>query len=136
AVGGSGLSVYSGLGGMGFAEPLTFEHSGGRALVAADFDRDGRIDLTLCSGSELEVFPGAAGGGFQPPRSIWGGGDGLLAGDFDRDGIPDVVLFSRGSYSYSPGAMNLLPGKGDGTFRAPLRIEIPDQPFSVVSGDF
>lgn len=136
AVGGSGLSVYSGLGGMGFAEPLTFEHSGGRALVAADFDRDGRIDLTLCSGSELEVFPGAAGGGFQPPRSIWGGGDGLLAGDFDRDGIPDVVLFSRGSYGYSPGAMNLLPGKGDGTFRAPLRIEIPDQPFSVVSGDF
>jgi PKD repeat protein len=69
-------------------------------VVAADVDRDGKLDLTVADGSdhELEVFFGDGNGNFDGTRKFPLGGGGipfaLAAADFDRDGNPDFVIGS------------------------------------------
>lgn len=91
--------------------------------VAADFNRDGKLDLMTsdpynCASScaifrTVTVLPGNGDGTFQPPRQIEVGTppSKLELGDFNRDGIVDVTAAA------AFGKVLVLLGNGDGTFR-------------------
>ncbi len=113
-----------------FAQATKFStNSGGTptALVTADFNRDGRLDLMTtdqidCSAAcvvtrTVTLFTGNGDGTFAPPQPIDVGlaPTRLAVGDFNRDGFADV------SIAASAGKVFTLLGLGDGTFR-----QLPD----------
>jgi hypothetical protein len=110
--------------------------NGASSVVAADFNRDGVIDLAvgLFGGSSgIQVFLGKGDGTFKPPvQYAPGTGPAALAtADLNHDGIPDIVIANGTGDS-----VIVLLGNGDGTFQAPVTYAIPSAPVSVVLGDF
>jgi hypothetical protein len=62
------------------------------AMVAADFDRDGKLDLAISFYSnDVAILRGDGTGGFQPRSLYLGGKASLVAGDFDGNGTTDLV---------------------------------------------
>jgi uncharacterized protein (TIGR03437 family) len=91
----------------------------GAQIAAADFNRDGHLDLavttTLTGQATVFTFLGAGDGTFKPPLESPGVSDLILiAGDLNGDGIPDLLA----GESY-------LLGKGDGTFQQQVFIAQP-----------
>ena len=85
------------------------------AVVTADFNGDGKLDLATSAPAGLAVLLGNGDGTFQAPR-VQAGFPGyypLAVADLNGDGIPDVVVNS----SSSPFALAVFLGNGDGTFR-------------------
>ncbi|MBZ5617064.1 MAG: VCBS repeat-containing protein [Acidobacteriia bacterium] len=64
--------------------------------VAADFNRDGKVDLavSLISSAQVALLPGDGAGRFQLPTFYFGGGGRLVAGDFDRNGTEDLAVIT------------------------------------------
>ncbi len=93
-------------------------------LASADFDGDGHTDVVTTDhdGSGLILFRGVGDGTFgmgqntflavQPTT--------VAVADWNRDGIPDLAIGSWGP----PGAVLVMRGNGDGTFGAPVAIDI------------
>ncbi len=119
------------------------------AVVAADFDLDGRDDLAVSSSGEvgtIELFRNVVGT-FQPWITIPlpGRSDGLAAGDYDADGILDlVVCLTDSAATIRRGGLQYLRGGGtggvwDGTFTAERKAPRPDMeslPRRVLVQDF
>jgi Calx-beta domain/FG-GAP-like repeat len=109
--------------------------TGPSAIVAADFNADGRLDLaTANSGSNMvSVMLGNADGTFQAAQNSGTGTPvsqlSLAVGDFNADGKLDIVTASAANVS-------VLLGNGNGTFQAPSSINIGSAPSSVAVGDF
>src|SRR5262245_5532919 len=97
----------------------------GTGAAFLDYDRDGRLDVYLVTGTALDTPKGSAprsalyrnrgDGTFEDVteragvgRSGWG--QGVTAADFDNDGWPDLYLTFFGQNV-------LLRNQGDGTFR-------------------
>ncbi len=100
-----------------------------REIVAADFDKDGLMDLVLAGHSanaEYLVLNGAGDGTFTisgrvasgwlwySPSSGWTTGRSITTADFDGDTNLDLAM----SLESSPGVVAVYPGNGDGTFGA------------------
>src|SRR5262249_42079074 len=87
-----------------------------QAVVTADFNGDGRLDLATANvgDSTVSVLRGNANGTFQSAQtSATGTGPASVAvGDFNADGKLDVVTANGNDLS-------VLLGNGDGTFQAP-----------------
>ncbi len=130
-----------------FAQATKFStNSGGTptALVTADFNRDGRLDLMTtdevdCSSGcvvtrTVRLFTGNGDGTFAPPQPIevGPGPTKLAVGDFNRDGFVDV------SVTAMAGKVFTLLGLGDGTFRQlpPIVIHQFTVNTDVAVGDF
>ncbi|HWN71182.1 MAG TPA: M12 family metallopeptidase, partial [Haliangium sp.] len=127
-----------------YGDPLTADESNdrfGRALAAADFDRDGFLDLavgtpyedvednTISNAGAVQLYKGT-GEGFQPwklfTQSDLGAleeandyfGWSLAAGDFNDDSFPDLAIGARGEEIASgttfAGAVYLLKGSSSG----------------------
>lgn len=66
------------------------------ALVAADFNRDGRLDLAVANseGDSMSILYGGGPGGFLPAAFVAtsAGPVALVSADLDRDDRPDVLL--------------------------------------------
>src|SRR5262245_28027137 len=109
--------------------------AGPRAIIAADFNRDGWLDLaTAGTGQSVRVLLNhGRGGGFMalPDRVLGGGPFDLAAGDLNLDGIPDLAVANAGA-----DAVEVLIGAGNGTLASASRIAIPGgNPRGVTIGD-
>lgn len=102
-------------------------------LVAADFDRDGRLDLAAAcgTGATLVVLRGLAGGAFAAPVAHASGttGRGLATGDFDADDAPDLAVCVATGIA-------IWHGRGDGTFAGGGIVPVGSSPRAVVCADF
>ncbi len=106
---------------------------GTNGLVAADLDRDGRIDLIVSNGGgttssgveqpgSLSVLRGLGNGTFAAQVQIPAGvaPRALRAADFNLDGIVDVACLTGASGTLGFGTVSVLLGLGDGSFSAPI----------------
>jgi len=103
------------------AQVLTFVHddaasdSGARAVVSADFNRDGWPDVAHANigRNSVTILLNHHGAGlvraFEVPVGL--GPFDLTTGDFNRDGIADLAVANADGDSIS-----ILLGRGDGTF--------------------
>src|SRR5262245_21861759 len=106
-----------------------------QAVVTADFNHDGRLDLAVPNfeSDSVSVLLGSGDGTFQPARTFATGAGPLsvAVGYFNNDGKLDLATANQGGDNVS-----VLPGKGDGTFQAASNIDIGSIPSSVAVGDF
>lgn len=97
------------------------------ALVIADFNKDGKLDIAASMNANIDSFPvialltGDGTGNFTGPivstrSDLWSYGSGLAAADVNGDGLPDLLLVDQDSSSPDTGATIYL-NNGDGTFR-------------------
>jgi hypothetical protein len=119
-----------------FMAPVTYAvGTGPQAIVAADLNGDGHLDLvTANAGSNsISVQIGNSDGTFQAAQTFaTGAGPGAVAvGDFNGDGKLDIVTANEGDNTVS-----VLLGNGDGTFQAAKIYAVGSQPVSVAVGDF
>ncbi len=111
----------------------------GYSLMTGDFNGDGKTDvLAIQPGSvghnaltcvapdaQLLSYLGSGDGRFQAKGTalalgVSGAGAGAT-GDFNSDGNLDLIL----PYSCPPSGLLFLPGHGDGTFGAPIVLNVP-----------
>ena len=110
-----GLSAAAGAQVLTFARDDYGSDTGARAMVSADFNRDGWLDVAeanLTTNSVTILF--SHGGStlvraFEIPVGL--GPFDLTTGDFNRDGIPDLAVANADSHTIS-----ILLGRGDGSF--------------------
>jgi hypothetical protein len=138
--------------GDGTFEPAVGYNSGGaytNSLAIADVNGDGRPDLVLtnqcsnssCTSGSAAVLLGNGEGTFQPAANYNTGGlyaNALAVEDINADGKLDLLVTdqcqsnstcnngppgmgSAGSYGF----VAILLGNGDGTFQAPITINVP-----------
>jgi uncharacterized repeat protein (TIGR01451 family) len=111
-----------------------------KAIVVADFNNDGKLDLAVAnSGSNnVSILLGNGDGTFQAARNFdVGGTDGssLAAADFNGDGKLDLVVGIPGDITTRCGgsSVNVLLDNGDGTFQPPRQAATVNSTFIVVT---
>jgi hypothetical protein len=139
------LYVLKGLGGGSFDPPvLAHADTEFATVAAADFNRDGRSDLVTGDYQALHLLLARSGGGFDARDiasditfPIW-----LQAADLDKDGNPDLIAVQAGQVANGiinfPALVEVLMGKGDGTFKPPVKlndIDIFDFPYAAATAD-
>lgn len=95
-------------------------HQARGAVVAGDFDNDGRLDLVVIGGA-IQAFYGRGSLTFASEHmgSLEGNTPFATAADFNGDGHLDIAALVVGQ---SESAIHLLQGDGNGRFAAPLRL--------------
>jgi hypothetical protein len=110
------------------------------AVLTADFNGDGRLDLTVANSNypgSVSVLLGNADGTFQPALTSATGtywGVSLAVGDFNADSKLDVAIGA--SSSYTTASVSVLLGNGDGTFQFPTSTPLGSDGAYVAVGDF
>jgi len=86
-----------------------------RGLVAADFDRDGAVDLATAGDGTIRVLRNQGHGTFDNGREypVTGPYEWLGSADLNEDGILDLMASGED--------MAVLLGRGDGTFEDPVK---------------
>ncbi len=104
------------------SEASAVRYGSASRLIAADFDRDGAVDLAIGSrvGGPTAIWRSAGGGAFEALAELDAGLTlGLDAGDFDRDGDLDLLTTDARADEGSPGARIWLQ-QADGPFATPI----------------
>src|SRR5262245_58596319 len=116
-------------------------------IVAADFDRDGRIDLAILlrSASSITILSGRGDGTFEPTRTIPAVIDNPIAfisADFNGDERPDFAVLNRPFPDPSvppgigvPGNITLLIAQKGAAFQ-PTTVPVGRGASAMVAGDF
>jgi hypothetical protein len=109
--------------------------SGPDALVAGDFNGDGRTDLAVANQEDntVSVVLGNGDGTFQPEFTYTVGSypAAIVAGDFNGDGRVDLAVANS-----RDGTVSVLLGNGDGTFQPQVTYRVGSGPDAIVAGDF
>jgi hypothetical protein len=107
---------------------------GTSGIAAADFNRDGHLDLAVTSFEDhvCYVLPGNGDGTFGNPATVPTGAAPLdvAAGDVDGDGTIDLVIANAHAKTVS-----LVRGHRGGTFAARVDFPVNSYPKSVLLGD-
>jgi uncharacterized repeat protein (TIGR01451 family) len=102
------------------------------AIVAGDFNRDGKADLAWVDASSgvVSVALGNGDGTFQSTltAAIHGAAQNLVTGDFNGDGVPDLAVTDASG-------VTVLLGNGDGTFNAKPSIVFGATQSAIASAD-
>jgi hypothetical protein len=104
------------------------------ALVAADLNGDGKLDLIAADlGGGAFVLLGNGDGTFQPPVGYGSGRSSVAValGDFNADGKLDVALANQDENTFS-----ILLGNGDGTLQNPMDFPAQSSMVFLTAGDF
>ncbi len=104
-----------------FDNPVFYADRAAVAVVAGDFDSDGKIDIATADFDRtVRVFRGDGTGHLGPAAeySIDGQGVAIAAGDFNGDSVLDLATGNDGTHSLS-----VLRGLGEGTFGTSVRFE-------------
>ena len=114
--------------------------SGPISLAAADLNADGRADLAVANSNDntVAILLGRGDGSFSTAQALPGGLGpfGIVAADFNNDGFTDLAVADFGAYTNQQGGgVIVLPGKGDGTFRAPIASPAGAAPQGIAAGD-
>ncbi len=133
--GGGQIDIYLGKGDGKFSGPVRTNSATPVAeLLAADFNRDGKLDLAVGDGlGNITIFLNT-GGGHLEQSQVFDSYDALAAADFNGDGKPDLIVnsYNSGSNEWS---MSICLGNGDGTFGSPQLI-VSELYYSPAVGDF
>jgi hypothetical protein len=103
------------------------------ALVAGDFNRDGKLDLVAGTGTSIAVLLGNGDGTFQvtslatTAQSVGA----FAVGDFNHDGKLDLAFPDA-----KQNLLYLLLGNGNGTFTEISTTIVGTRPVAEVAGDF
>jgi hypothetical protein len=105
------------------------------AALAADFNRDGKLDLVTADAAAGTVsrLLGDGSGGLGPATGFAAGSNprDVVAGDLDRDGLLDLVVASS-----SGATVSLLRGLLGGSFAAPVSFAVGGVLRRVYLADF
>ncbi|MEP6539179.1 MAG: VCBS repeat-containing protein [Bryobacteraceae bacterium] len=104
------------------------------SLTAADFNHDGLTDLLITFAAEDGLLLlSTPCGGFELPKRISGitGNRPVAAADFNLDGIPDLAATSQSSGA----ALQILLGRGDGTFQKSATYQMDGFPGALLTPD-
>jgi hypothetical protein len=147
ALTGHEVSILRGLGGGAFAAAVDYTlpaDSYPAAVVSADFDADGVLDLAVADYGINAVSilrgngsDGVGDGTFTagPQLAVSGMPWGIVAGDFDADGVTDLA--TAGADRYVSVLLGGGPdGAGDGTFAAAVGYAIGSAGAGLTTGDF
>ena len=116
-------------------------------VAAADFDRDGHLDLVITITNQaigLALLSGNGDGTFRPaihfPNTSGFDAPAVVAADLDDDGNPDVVLGHGSACWTAPcriaSTITVLLGNGDGTFQPAREIDIGSSTSRIAVADF
>ncbi|MBB6146569.1 hypothetical protein HNQ77_004548 [Silvibacterium bohemicum] len=133
------VSLLPGNGDGTFGAPVTLftDSQQGVSLRTDDYNQDGKPDLTLFDGSEIDadsgilLYAGNGDGTFAAPVLLSSVG-GALAGtyaDVNNDGVPDLIFTG-----YS--GLSVALGTGGGSFAAPIANFAPELFGPVLTGSF
>lgn len=103
-----------------------------KAIVAADFDKDGNLDVAVGISGKVVVRRGRGDFQLYSPKIISLGGaepTDLAVGDFNGDGNVDIVTADLGDNVF------LLLGDGEGSFRTPAKSPVGNAPQGLVVAD-
>ena len=105
----------------------SFPQANPTAIVAGDFNGDGRTDLAVANygSNDVSVLLGNGDGTFQPQvtYAVGSGPVALVAGDFTGDGRTDLAVANSGDNDVS-----VLLGNGDGTFQPQVTYAVGYRP--------
>jgi hypothetical protein len=114
--------------------------SGAAAVAAADFDRDGVLDLAVANSGAgtVSIFTGSISSEHTAytatlTTTVSVGDDpiAIAVGDFNGDGETDIAVVNHGSDNVS-----ILLGNGDGTFAAAINTAVGSSPTGLAVSDF
>jgi hypothetical protein len=128
---GDSIQLLLGLGNGNFAPQAPISLGSGVypiALVAGDFNNDGKLDLATANGNgnendDVSVFMGDGNGGLSAPTFYALGGPAsstaIVAGNFAGSGRPDLAIART-----SPDGVQVLLANGDGSFSDPSQVDL------------
>ncbi len=110
------------------------------AVVVADFDKDGYLDLAITNGSpntqsggSVSILLGNGNGTFESKVDYAVGSNpyGIALGDFDQDGNLDLAVVNTSSNTVS-----ILISNGDGTFKAKVDYSTGQSTYGITVGQY